>query len=585
MENPNSNQSEDTLINDYLLECEKLFKSKFNAKKTREFTKKYLDRQLHGPQIPDFEPAKLESLRKMSALEVQAKILSGESTLAQIVQQYHKIKADHNNANNFLTWSRFKEPFERAQQIDDEIRRLGPEKALEKYPLLGFVFSLKDTYYLKDSPTTGGIALNLDRVASEDPDSVRMLKNKGALITCKGNVPQMLFAFETNNNLYGEATLYQDQTRSVGGSTGGDSGMVAYGYVNCAMGSDVGGSVRIPILFNGLCSIKSTSGRLSFQCHARFLSRSWGSDRLRSQPVKSKYDVQHVIPVSLGPLAKRVEDLEPILKVLLEDQSFDSKIAPLPWRPAVSFAKRVGVYRENSLMELGPTAKRMIDEGLDALRKANYEIVELDLEDIMSEIIMASTIAYNKNLALFNIVTGKTDIGEKLGDIFSLAKLVHSLPLWVVRIAKWKEGESRKGYILDKFLKSKEISSQDLFEIRAKCYRQFEQKMKEQNVSAIISTGLPIPAIKRGISNKCLLAVSYLFFGSFLDIPSGVLPIGTVREDEQFYESRHDDEMTQILKENALNSAGLPMGISVSARAFQEEVVYQVMKDIQNNLG
>jgi Asp-tRNA(Asn)/Glu-tRNA(Gln) amidotransferase A subunit family amidase len=577
--------SEDTLVEDYLAECKQLFKSGFDKKKVRQFTKKYIDRQLHGPNLTEsFDQSKLDSLKKLSALEVQSKILSGEVTYSEIVEQYHAIKAQHNNANNFLTWSRYQEPLKRAQEMDKLIQELGPEKAKEKFPLLGFVLTIKDCIYAKDTPTTGGLFINLDRVANQDPEPIQALKENGIVFTSKGNVPQMLFAFESINNLYGEATHGLDGTRSVGGSTGGDSAMLAFGYNNCALGSDVGGSLRIPALFNGICSLKCSSRRLSRQPQANFFSRSYGSDQLRSASVKTNRDVQLIIPVVFGPLAKKVEDLEAMMEVLCRDQTFDVKIPPLPWKCDISFTKRVGVFREHSMVEVGPTAKRVINESLDALKKVGYDIVELDLEDLMMEVIIASIMSFNKNDELFSVISGKTKVKETFGDLFKLAKLLHSMPLWVIRLVKWKEKGTRKEFILEHFLRSKEFNTQDLLEIQSSCYRRLEKKMKELNISGIVSPGMPMPAIKKGYSNQCLLACAYMFIWNFLDMPSGVLTVGKVREDEQYYETAHQDEMASILKKNAEDSAGLPMGVSVTSRAFQEEIVIQIMKDIQNNL-
>ena len=585
MNTNDSISSEKILVNDYLQECNGLLKSGFNKTRVKDFTKKYLDRQLYGPKLSkSFDPSILKSLRDRSALEVQNLILNGQVSYAEVVEQYHQIKVNHKNANCWLTWSRFEEPLKRAKELDSELQGLGPEKMKEKYPLLGFVMSIKDCIYAKDTPNTGGLFINLDRVATEDPEMIKALKNKGAVFTSKGNVPQMLFAFESDNNLFGEAVHELDKTRTVGGSTGGDSAMVSFGYTNCAMGSDIGGSLRIPALFNGICSLKPTSRRLSTQAQPNFFSRNFGSDQLNPQKVVSAEDKQFIIPVTVGPLAKKVEDLEVMMKVMLEDQSHDLRVVPLPWKKEVDFPKRVGVIREIKKVELGPTAKRVLDESISALQKAGYQIVELPVEDILLEILEASIIAFNKNHELFKSISGKINVYEKFGKLFSLAKLVHSLPLWVVKLARWKEGSTRKGFIMENFIKSKTTSSQMLLEIQSKCYQKLHQKMKEHDLSALVSPGMPMPALRLGNSNKCFLSCLYMFMYNFLDMPSGALTIGTVREDEQFYESEFDDEMTKTLKENAEGSALLPMGVLVSSRAFQEEVVVQVMKDIQNNL-
>ena len=579
-------ESDKAILEDYLKECKQLLKSGFKPKKIKAFTSKFINRQLNAPKLPSkILESDLTSFKKLSAMDIQRQILSGETTYAEVVMKYHKIKANHKNANNLLTWSRFEEPFKRATQIDEEIKSLSPEQIKEKYPLLGFVMSLKDCLYAKDTPTTGGLFINLDRVASEQPETIQNMKNSGMVFTSKGNVPQMLFAFETENNLYGEAVHAHDSSRTVGGSSGGDAALLFQSYNNSSIGSDIGGSLRIPALFNGICSLKPTSKRLSRQCQANFFSRNFGSDQVNPQSVKTNRDVQFVIPVTIGPMAKKTEDLERIMKVLVKDQSFEMTIPPLPWKENISFPKKIGIIREHKLCELGPTAKRVMQESENALRKAGYELFDLDVKDLLTEIAANTIMAFNKNNELFSVINGKTNVKETFGKLFSLAKLVHSLPLWVVKIVKWKEGDSRKGFILENFLKSKQTSTQDINEVQSKCYKEIERKMRELNLSAILSPGMPMPAIKLGISNKCFLSCLYMFIWNFLDMPSGVITVGNVKENEQFYDSEFDDEMSQILKENAIGSEGMPMGVSITSRVFNEEVVIQIMKDLENNLN
>jgi Asp-tRNA(Asn)/Glu-tRNA(Gln) amidotransferase A subunit family amidase len=584
MENPTP-KTEENLIEDYLEEISTIVKSKFNEKKVNAFTQKYIQRQLHGPKIDDeFDEDEMENHKKLSASEIHNLLINKEITYSEVVKKYHLLKSKGNNEHRDLTWSLYNKPLARAQEFDGEIFEMTSNEIKEKYPLLGFVMSIKDSIYMKDTPSTSGLFINLDRVATKDAEILEILKSKGAVLTSKGNIPQLLFSSECGNNIFGEGLNPHNKERSPGGSSGGEAALIALGYNNASLGTDVGGSVRIPAFFCGVTALKPTSKRVSIKAQGRFFDRRYGSDRNPAQ-VKSKYDKQFVIPTCLGPLGRTVDDIEAVMKVLVEDQSFDRTIVNIPWRSEMTFKKKIGVFKGTSLVDLGPTAKRAIDEAIQALLEANYEVIEFEMEDLFNEMIVNAIQAYNKNRLLRCIMYEETYIKEPIYPLYNLAKTLFSAPTFMVRFINAREKQKRKKMLIEGFLNSKEISQQDLMEITEGLYSTLVEKMKEQNISAILAPGFPVPAFKLKLSNKCNLAVCYTFAWNLIDVPVGVMKICNVKENEQFYESEHKDELTEVLKENAKDSKGMPIGVSIIGKTFEEEIVLKIMKDIEDNLG
>ena len=97
-----------------------------------------------------------------------------------------------------------------------------------------------------------------DNIAKEDAVVVKQWKDQGAIPMVKGNVPQLVFALQSENDIYGRALNPYDALRTCGGSSGGDAGLVAARCVPLALGTDIGGSIRCPASFNGIYGFKPT---------------------------------------------------------------------------------------------------------------------------------------------------------------------------------------------------------------------------------------------------------------------------------------------------------------------------------------
>lgn len=585
MEAAPANCPAESLAQEYLREAEALVDRKFDAEKAQAFTSKWIERQLKEPRVPEkFEAEELEAVCAMTAGALHRALGAKTLGYSEAVKKLHLLKAAGQNAHRALTWSFFAKPLARAEQFDQRAAGLSPGEVSREFPLAGFVMSIKDSIYVKGSPSTAGMFANLDRVPARDPQVVQTLRAKGAVITSKGNVPQLLFSPECGNNIFGEARHPLDETRTPGGSSGGEAALIALGFNNASLGTDIGGSVRIPALFCGISALKPTSTRVSARAQGKHFDRRYGSDR-RPPKMTCWEDTQLVIPTCLGPLAKSAEDLETLMRVLVADQSFDRNVAPLPWREDVKFYKKVGVFKGHPLVELGPTAKRALDEAIQALLEAKYEVIEFDIEDLFAEAVAVALLAYNKNKSLQSVMYGSTKIHEPLFPLYELPRRLYSAPQLLLKFLARREEQPRRKMLIDAFLDAKKVSQQALLRRRDQLYYRLVERMQEHGVSAVLAPGVPTPAFKLKLSNKCLLANCYTFAWNLLDVPVGVTRVCHVREDEQFYESRHDDEVSAVLRENAQGSKGLPMGVSVVGKVFEEEVVLKVLRDIEENLG
>ncbi len=135
-------------------------------------------------------------------------------------------------------------------------------------PLAGLPMTVKESFDLRGHPTTWGFETHRDHRAREDAFVVQRIKAAGAVVLGKTNVPPALADWQTENPLYGRTHNPHDLTRSAGGSSGGSAAAIAMGFSALELGSDIGGSVRVPAAFCGVYGHKSSYRIISHLGHS-----------------------------------------------------------------------------------------------------------------------------------------------------------------------------------------------------------------------------------------------------------------------------------------------------------------------------
>ncbi|MCZ6507813.1 MAG: amidase, partial [Acidobacteria bacterium] len=129
-------------------------------------------------------------------------------------------------------------------------------------PLHGVPMTIKDSFDTEGVISTGGTAGRASFVPAEDATVVRRLREAGAILLGKTNTPELTLSYETNNRIYGQTKNPYDLERTPGGSSGGAAAILAAGGAPLEIGSDCGGSVRLPSHCCGTAGIKPTTGRV-----------------------------------------------------------------------------------------------------------------------------------------------------------------------------------------------------------------------------------------------------------------------------------------------------------------------------------
>ena len=221
---------------------------------------------LFWPPITGKIPPFTERLLLKPATEVADLIRRQEVTAEAVMKAYIKRIRDVNPLINAIIDERFRDALEDARlidrRIDEEINGNTPVEgpSILRKPLLGLPFSIKDSFAVKGMRLCAALPQRKDVRADEDSTCVINLKEAGAIPVVIGNVPEMLLWWTADNNTFGRTNNPYDLNRIAGGSSGGDASLLSAGGAVIAVGSDIGGSIRIPCCMNGVFGHKTTSG-------------------------------------------------------------------------------------------------------------------------------------------------------------------------------------------------------------------------------------------------------------------------------------------------------------------------------------
>ena len=230
----------------------------------------------------------------------------------------------------------------------------------ERLPLLGLPMTVKESFNIAGLPTTWGFEFARNMPVVEDAVAVARLKNAGAVILGKTNVALALGDYESNNPVYGRTVNPVDPTRSPGGSSGGAAAALASGMVALELGSDIGGSIRVPAHFSGIFGHKPTYGLLPTRGH-QFPGYQAAPDILSA----------------IGPMARCADDLDLALDVLAGPDADDARAYRLAL-PAVRFTNvgelRVLVVSEHPSARTGAEVQHSVQEVGDRLARAGARV-------------------------------------------------------------------------------------------------------------------------------------------------------------------------------------------------------------------
>ena len=291
-----------------------------------------------------------------SAVALARAIRTKQVSSEEVVNAYLKRMRAVNPKLNAVVQETADTAYEQARAADEAVARGDPIG-----PLHGVPMTIKDTLNTAGVISTAGTLGRATFVPEEDATAVARMRSAGAILLGKTNVPELALAPETDNLVYGRTNNPYDLSRSPGGSSGGEASIIAVGGSPIGLGSDCGGSIRIPAHFCGLAGIKPTAGRVSRTGHfppvTGLMNRLW-----------------HV-----GPLAKFVEDLILALWVIIGLDGRDPILVPMTLGdPGMVDLKslRVAFYTDNSILSPTPEIVEVVKKSVEVLSDVVMSVEE-----------------------------------------------------------------------------------------------------------------------------------------------------------------------------------------------------------------
>jgi Asp-tRNA(Asn)/Glu-tRNA(Gln) amidotransferase A subunit family amidase len=231
-------------------------------------------------------------------------------------------------------------------------------------PLLGVPISIKDALEVAALPAVAGTRLRAGHVPAADAPVVARLRRAGAIVLGKTNVPECALDWRTDNPVFGETVNPWDPDRTPGGSSGGEAAAIAASCSAAGVGSDLGGSIRVPAHFCGIAGLKPTPGRVAATGHF--------------PPVAGPL----AQGLAIGPLARRVEDLALLLEVMTGFDPADPGSVPVRRRrPGAGRRRpagrlRAAYYTADGVAPVTPATRAAVEAAAQALRERGVEAEE-----------------------------------------------------------------------------------------------------------------------------------------------------------------------------------------------------------------
>ncbi len=447
-----------------------------------------------------------------------AMVRSGEISVSELAEAHiQQIARVNPQLNAFADFD--------ADRVREQARRLDqmPEP---RGPLHGLPVTVKSSIAVAGYRCEIGSLLHKNEIPDADACVVARLRAAGALLLGTTNCPEFLMAYETANLLHGRVQNPWDLDRTPGGSSGGESAAIAAGMSAGGLGSDSGGSVRVPAHFTGICSLKPTPGRIPGRGHL--------------PPCVGPFATLGAI----GPMARTAEDVALLFEALSGQDPIDPISPPMlyrEWSLAELRSQRVGFFEDDRVIPVTPETRAAVREAAEALRACGLDVVPFRPRalEAMRELwwkffVQCGAMFYEPS------IRGRHEL---LSPIFRefLGISEASKPLTATTLLEaWAEMDIVRGRMLEEM----------------------------QEYPVILSPVAAIPAFRHGerswqideVPVLYLDAVRYTQWWNTMGAPAAVVPVGCSRE-------------------------GLPIGVQIAARPYEDETALGVARLLDAAFG
>jgi fatty acid amide hydrolase len=499
----------------------------------------------------------MENLHQKSAVEI-LKLISTKQLSSREVTQYFIDRIEAVNPKiNAVVLKFYDEALAKADAAD---AALAKGETLGK--LHGLPFTMKECFDYLGSPSTLGVLARKNDRPAENDAYIEALLQEGGIVLGKTNVPQLLIFIESVNRVYGRTNNPINPKFTCGGSSGGEGAIVGAGASPVGVGSDIGGSVRFPAAFCGICSIKPTMWRTPD------LTR-YGETALEG-PIGSV----------AGVLGNYAEDLDLFLGIINESAAHRRKVEPLRDYKQVEVSKlKIGFYVSDGIFEPMPAIQRGVREAVEKLKSLGAEVVEFKPPrlNVAEEIFLR--ILTTDDAELFTKVLDGEKPLPQLKNMFMLAQASPGKRKAINSAARFF-GQKNVTRLIPYFGGQGAPHLREWAEKQAVYRAEFLASMDAEKLDAIIGPVCALPAFLHDSVDKVGLGGTYTLLYNVLGFPAGVARISEVRKEEAVSRKLSFDMLEYTAGKTQQMAEGLPLAVQIAARPWREDIVLALIENL-----
>ncbi|KAL9644568.1 hypothetical protein ABK040_009432 [Willaertia magna] len=496
----------------------------------------------------------MQKFLKLTTKEISEGIVNKSFTCLEVVQ-YFIARIENSQRFNAVCLKNYDDALKRAKELDQFINTtvLEPKEVLTQYPLFGVPITVKECIDVENTPTTVGLTTLKNNIVKRDALVVKKLKKAGAIILGKTNVAQLLCYDESSNPLYGVTNNPFKPERSSGGSSGGEATAIALGLSTFGIGTDIGGSIRLP---SSHCGV-------------------------------------------YGPISRKVENIIEALKVMVvtNDEEYESnnmsyesiRNPPVLLRDPyqVDISKlRIALITDNDIISPSKGIQRGLKEAANALKELGATVEEWKLPtSFEKDWINYASLMFSDGMENMN----KVSKGSAMNPIASNLLSASSMPNWLLTCFSYVLKLFGQGtYLASSINTFKSLTVRQFWnnvDKRDEFRKLVLEALDEHKYDAILCPSSALPAPTHGLSTYVVPTMSYCQLFNYLGLPAGVCPITMIKKEEELDSERIKkaprDWILQSFEKVEKDSNGLPVAVQIAARYWREDIVLAIMKALE----
>jgi fatty acid amide hydrolase 2 len=468
-------------------------------------------------------------ITQRSAVDLADAVRAGELRSRDVVEAHIELIERRNPQVNAIVATRFDEARAEADAVDD---RVAAGDAGGLGPFAGVPCTIKESFAVPGLPNTAGSLDRKDVIAEDPATAVGRLEAAGAIVLGVTNTSELTMWIESDNRVWGRTNSAYDLDRTAGGSSGGEGAAVGSGFAPIGLGTDIGGSIRLPAFFNGVFGHKPTGCIVPHTGH-------FPSPNERGAAM-----------LGSGPLTRRAEDLMPFLRAVAGGDGIDMTVRDVelgdPADVDIS-GLRVVISDDATMLPVSLELRNARIAAAKALRDAGASVERVSLPAVKS-VIQPYLNAMRESGGLREILTA--DGAELPGFGRLMADAVRGRSRYTTPLLLTLASENLSQYLPERLEKRAAAAERDLAE----------------QVAEAIGEGVLLhppfarvaPRHGRTVGRPWMLAPTAVF--NLLGLPVTEVPMG-------------------------LNDAGIPLGVQVAANRDRDHVAIAVALFLERAFG